>query len=190
MISRYRNTIAIPNMDLAFNRRLVEFADSIYAREDYYQIEDAYINRSSNDRPNDGTRKKLSEMRPPVDTTSFVSCKEMQDVDKNTSFTYTGIPTKECMLTYSDGKTYPVTVAPEIKIPSIMKGMDFPFFMDVDVENLLLNILFREDLSRKTVYIKKITLKEQDKQRILSAEYDAEIIGLIQYILKQYFTKE
>ena len=191
MISRYRNTIAIPNMDLAFEKQLVKFADSIYARKDYYQIEDAYINGLPNDKLSDDTRKKLSERQTPLDTTSFVSCREIQDADRaNTSFIYTDIPTKECILTYSDGKTYPATVATEIKIPAIMKGMDFPFEMDADVGNLLPNISFGKDLSRKTAYIKKITLKEQDKQRILSAEYDAEIIGLIQYILKTHLTEK
>ena len=186
MISRYRNVITIPNMDLAFQRKIVNDADSIYARDDYNQIRDAYINSTFDDKTEKKERKKLSEMKPPLDTASFVSCEEVRPANgANTPFSYTDISTKECILTYSNGKSYPVTVATEIKIPPIMKEMlDFPFHMDPDVGNLLLNILFREDLSRKTVHVEKMNLNEQDKQRLLSAEYDAEIIGLIQYILK------
>jgi hypothetical protein len=197
---RTQNVIMIRNMDLAFWQGIHKSVDSLLTNFNCDTLKDSTSTATGMRKKDAETKKKpLSEMKKaPKDSAYFVSCKEITYSDKvNNFFSYpyidvpNNVSTKECMISYSNGSKYPVRIATDIKIPSIFRDDNgFPFYMDSEAGSLLLDITFRDDIYRRTILIKEFTIKEEDRQRLFFAEYDAEIIGMIQYILKLYLHKE
>ena len=118
-----------------------------------------------------------------MDTVYVVSCMDAPQMEN--VFSYINISTKNCIITLSTGQKIPITIATDIAMPSVVSEVASFTRSETQIGNAILDAT-TEKVKRKTVFIQEFTIKERDKQRLLSAEYDAEIIGMIQHILGLY----
>ena len=177
-IPRYENKIPISNLGPDFWDNLRTKGDSILKELKSMNniIKDENIN-------NPFTIENNKQIKPKqYDTVYIVSCidtKQEQNV-----FSFVNIPTKTCVMNFNNGEKVPATIANNIAISkSIGELYDF-FNQDSQLGYLILDAIYEKG-QRKTVFIQEYAI-ERYKQRLLSAEYDADLIGLIQYVLKLY----
>ena len=176
IIPRDENKILIINQDPKFWSNIEQLAD-IFSKE---MGLDANCKQKSNNTPL--VTEKNKNIKPPKpDTAYIISCTEIKQAEN--SLTYTGISTKTCEIKWNTGKKETATIASDIVIPQSLQNTGMHFRGDILIGALILDSEPDGVAHLRTIYIKEFTIKEQAKQRLLSAEYDAEIIGLIQYIL-------
>ena len=177
IIPRDENKILIINQDPKFWESMERLADSLIKEGGL----DVNCKKKDSDIPL-VTEKNKNVKPPKPDTVYIVSCTEIKQAEN--SLSYTGISTKTCEIKWNTGKKNIATIANDIVIPQSLQNTEMHFRGDIMIGKLILDSEPDGVTQRRTVFIKDFTIKERDKQRLLSAEYDAEIIGLIQYLLK------